>query len=210
MGRAPHELTRDCSPGMILSNVAIHEALDSKRLLIAPNPVPRDPMAPDCPYQTSAVDLRLSSEISVYQQGKAPVLIDLRSGGFAKLGASVMEPRQLTEDQPFVLEPNRFILGRTLERVGLPLSTEADNSLAARVEGKSSYARCGMLVHFTAPTIHAGFEGTITLEIINLGDYSISLYPGMPICQLIIEEVRGVPLRNDSQFQGQGRAIGSK
>jgi dCTP deaminase len=65
-----------------------------------------------------------------------------------------------------------------------------------------------MLVHFTAPTIHAGFEGTITLEIINLGEYAISLHPLMPICQLIIEEVRGVPFRNDSQFQGQSRTVG--
>ena len=209
MGRAPDKFTRDRSSGMILSNTAIHDALDCGRLVIVPTPDPRDPMAPNCPYQTSAVDLRLSDEISVYQQGKAPLQVDLRSGGFAKLGASVMEPVKLTEDQPFVLGPNRFVLGRTLERVGFPLSAEADKSLAARVEGKSSYARCGMLVHFTAPTIHAGFEGTIALEIMNLGRYSISLHPGMPICQLIIEEVRGIPIRNDSQFQGQSKAIGA-
>lgn len=66
-----------------------------------------------------------------------------------------------------------------------------------------------MLVHFTAPTIHAGFNGTITLEIMNLGHYSIVLTPLMPICQLIIEEVRGVPFRNDSQFHGQSRAAGN-
>jgi dCTP deaminase len=66
-----------------------------------------------------------------------------------------------------------------------------------------------MLVHFTAPTIHAGYEGTITLEIINLGRYSISLHPGMPIGQLIIEEVKGLPTRNDSRFQGQTRTIGT-
>lgn len=195
---------------MILSNTGIHEALDSRRLIIEPSPHPRTPSAEslDCPYQTSAVDLRLGEEISVYQKGKAPVQIDLRGGGFAKLGASVMEPRKLNDDQPFVLTPNKFVLGRTLERVGLPISTNSGESLAARVEGKSSYARCGLLVHFTAPTIHAGFEGTITLEIINLGQYSISLHPGMPICQLIVEEVQGVPTRNDSQFQGQGRPIG--
>ena len=119
-----------------------------------------------------------------------------------------MEPLRLTEDQPFVLEPNRFVLGRTQERVELPLFDEPDKSLAARVEGKSSYARCGLLVHFTAPTIHAGFEGTITLEIINLGRYSISLHPCMPICQLIVEEVRGIPTRNDRQFQGQNETFG--
>ncbi len=114
-----------------------------------------------------------------------------------------MESRVLTEDQPLVLAPGRFILARTHERVGLPLFEDADKSLAARIEGKSSYARCGLLVHFTAPTIHAGFEGAITLEIMNLGTYSISLRGQMSICQLIIKEVRGVPFRKDSQFHGQ-------
>jgi deoxycytidine triphosphate deaminase len=60
-----------------------------------------------------------------------------------------------------------------------------------------------LLVHFTAPTLHAGFSGTLTLELINLGPLSISLYPGTPICQLIVETVKGVPFRNDSQFQRQ-------
>ncbi len=195
---------------MILSNVEIQKALDEGRLLIDPPPLPRLPTAaaPDCPYQTSAVDLRLGDEISIYRATKIPMAVDLRNGGFAKLGASVMEPLRLTRDQPFILEPRRFVLGRTLERVSLPLLPETDRSLAARVEGRSSYARCGMLVHFTAPTILAGFQGTITLEMINLGEYPIQLYPLMPICQLIIEEVRGIPFRNDSQFQGQSQNVG--
>jgi dCTP deaminase len=195
---------------MILSNVDIQRALDDKRLVITPEPTPRFPTAgaADCPYQTSAVDLRLGEELSVYRSHRQPVIIDLRDGGFAKFGAAAMEPLRLTPDQPFLLQPRRFVLGRTHERVELPLHGTPDSSLAARVEGKSSYARCGMLVHFTAPTIHAGFEGTITLEIINLGEYAISLHPLMPICQLIIEEVRGVPFRNDSQFQGQSRTVG--
>ena len=65
--------------------------------------------------------------------------------------------------------------------------------LAARVEGKSSLARFGLLAHFTAPTIHAGFEGHITLEMMNLGPSPIILTPGMAICQLILEQVHGVP-----------------
>ena len=73
---------------------------------------------------------------------------------------------------------------------------------------RSSYARCGLLVHFTAPTIHAGYSGTITLELINFGPFPILLYPGAPICQLIVEQVSGTPFRNDSQFQGQSRAGG--
>jgi dCTP deaminase len=107
-----------------------------------------------------------------------------------------------------VLRPNKLVLGKTLERVEFPLQSDGSVSLAARVEGKSSYARCGLLVHFTAPTIHAGFAGTITLELINLGPLDIALYPHMPICQLIIEQVAGTPFRNDSQFQGQSRPGG--
>ena len=195
---------------MILSNVEIQRALDDSSLVITPEPSPRFPTAgvAACPYQTSSVDLRLGEELSVYKPHRQPVIIDLHERGFAKFGATAMEPLRLTTDQPFVLQPRRFVLGQTHERVALPLRGMAATSLAARVEGKSSYARCGMLVHFTAPTIHAGFEGTITLEIINLGEYPISLHPLMPICQLIIEEVRGLPFRNDSQFQGQSRTIG--
>ena len=195
--------------GMILSNVTIQKALEEGRLVIDPPPEPLQPTPgePDCPYQTSAVDLRLSAEVSVYKVEQSPILIDLTKGRFNKLSA-VMEPRTLTEDQPLNLEPQRFVLGRTHERVGLPLLEDADKSLAARVEGKSSYSRCGLLVHFTAPTIHSGYEGTITLEIMNLGPYSIVLRPLMPICQLIIEEVRGQPFRNDGQFQGQSKPAG--
>jgi dCTP deaminase len=97
----------------------------------------------------------------------------------------------------FELEPSKFVLGFTHERIRLPHRCR----IAARVEGKSSLARLGLGVHVTAPTIHAGFgtraEGErgseIQLEIFNLGDWSVILDVGMPICQLIFEEVREVP-----------------
>jgi dCTP deaminase len=135
--------------------------------------------------------------------------VDLRRGGFADLLGPYSTNVTITDDQPFDLKPHRFVLGKTRERAELPLIDECQGPcLAARVEGKSSYARCGLLVHFTAPTIHAGFEGTITLELMNLGPLTISLHPGAPICQLIVEQVKGKPLRNDSQFQGQSRPGG--
>ena len=64
------------------------------------------------------------------------------------------------------------------------------------------------MVHFTAPTIHAGYSGTITLEMVNLGQYDIILRPGAYVCQLIIETVDGVPFSSVSQFQGQTRPGG--
>lgn len=191
---------------MILSNTLLQRALDEGRLSISPEPRPRRPSPEeDCPYQTSAVDLRLGSEVSYYREG-LPLDINLLRGGFARLFGPNSESVRLTPEQPFVLRPGRFVITKTLERVTLPIDDSP--CLAARVEGRSSYARCGLLVHFTAPTIHAGFDGTITLELSNLGPCNISLYPGAPICQLIVEEVAGQPFRNDSQFQGQERPGG--
>jgi dCTP deaminase len=193
---------------MILSNTEIQLALDQKRLSLDPEPAPRSPDGDgDCPYQTSAVDLRLGNEIAYLREG-LPIDVNLGRGGFAKLFGPNSERQTITDERPFALRPNRLVLGRTLERIELPILPNGE-CLAARVEGKSSYARCGLLVHFTAPTIHAGFSGTITLELCNLGPLNILLYPNTPICQLIIESVKGVPFRNDSQFQGQ-RAPGGR
>ena len=193
---------------MILSNVEIQRAIDVGRLVLDPEPLPRRP-APDgadCPYQTSSVDLQLGDEIS-YLRGGLPLDINLGRGGFANLFGPNSIRQKLTAEQPFVLRPGRLVLGRTHQRVELPIRNDGD-CLAARVEGKSSYARCGLLVHLTAPTIHAGFKGSITLELYNMGTLGISLYPGTPICQLIVETVKGMPFRNDSQFQGQQSAGG--
>ncbi|MGK3998429.1 dCTP deaminase [Sorangium sp. So ce1024] len=195
---------------MILSNTAIFAALDEGRLIIQPEPSPRYPAedpSVDSPYQTSAVDLRLGDEISWFNDGLA-INIDLRRGRFANLFGPNSSRRAISEDQPYVLMPNKFVLANTLERVELPIFDDRP-CLAARVEGRSSFARCGLLVHFTAPTIHAGFSGRITLEMINLGPVPILLFPGIYICQLIIEEVQGIPRRNDSQFQGQTRPSGA-
>jgi dCTP deaminase len=81
--------------------------------------------------------------------------------------------------------------------------------LAARIEGKSSVARCGLLVHFTAPTVHAGWDGPLALEMINLGNAGFTLKPGMPIAQLILEAVMGDPQANPSQFHGQSSPAGT-
>src|SRR5690606_15816033 len=140
---------------MILSNVEIHRALDEKRLVIDPEPQPRFPGADgiDCPFQTSAVDLRLGKEIA-YFQGPLPFDVNLRRGGFAALFGPHSSSQVITDERPFSLAPGRLVLGRTLERVDLPITDDGE-CLAARIEGKSSYARCGLLVHFTAPTIHS-------------------------------------------------------
>jgi dCTP deaminase len=196
---------------MILSNRSIHRALEQSRLVIQPEPSPRQPGdGLECPYNTSSVDLTLADEIS-YIPNDTPlaVSVDLSRGGFASLFGPHAKRQTITRTQPFSLEPGHFVLGRTRERVSLPILDDGEPCLAARVEGRSSYARCGLLVHFTAPTIHSGFDGTITLELINMGPLPIVLRPDVPICQLIIEQVDGLPIRNDSQFQGQSDAGGN-
>lgn len=195
---------------MILSNVELHRALDDGRLVIRPEPQPRVPLAAGghCPYDTHSVDLTLGEEISI-PNTDAPYAYDLtQSGSLATFIAQNSRRLKLDPESPYQLKQSRFILGRTREFVSLPILAGRDTCLAARIEGKSSRARCGLLVHFTAPTVHPGFEGTLTLEMINLGPAPILLIPGMPIAQLIVEEVRGIPVQNPSQFQGQSAPEG--
>lgn len=147
------------------------------------------------------MDLRLADEITYFKDGLA-FIIDLTQGDYRRTFGQNSEYRKITTEQPYPLLPQKMVMGQALEHVQLPLIDDAP-CLAARIEGRSSYARCGLLVHFTAPTIHAGYDGPITLELINLGTYPIMLHPGKPICQLIVEQVDGKPFRNDSQFQAQ-------
>jgi dCTP deaminase len=192
---------------VILSNVEIARALQDKRFLIEGLDNATDPTK--APFNTSAVDLRLGTEL-IIPKSQDPVQLDLHKGGIAAFLHRNSERRQMQPDQPYSLKRNVFVLANTREMVDFPLSGSPDStSYAARVEGKSSLARCGLLVHFTAPTIHAGFRGTITLEIINLGPFDILLTPGMPICQLIIEEVRGSPADAPNQFKGQVKPAGN-
>jgi dCTP deaminase len=193
---------------VILSNIEIQKALDEGRLVIAPEPLPRRPEAGGyCPYDTHAVDLRLHGEITVPQAG--PYHYDMSERGtLSEVIAQHSQRITLTEGKPYVLKPQQFILGRTLERVELPTNRGAPH-LAARIEGKSSRARCGLMVHFTAPTVHPGWAGPLTLEMINLGPMTLLLRPGMHIAQLIIEEVRGAIFLNPSEFHGQSTPEGT-
>lgn len=192
---------------MILSNIEIQRALDEGRLVIAPEPWPRRPQGQEyCPYDTHAVDLRLFQEIMVPQPG--PYHYDVTEPGtLSEIIAGHSQRCTLTDDQPYPLKPHQFILGRTLERVELPIDKGTPH-LAARIEGKSSRARCGLLVHFTAPTVHPGWAGPLTLEMINLGPMTIILRPAMHVAQLIVEEVRGEIFPNPSEFHDRSTPEG--
>ena len=110
--------------------------------------------------------------------------IDTRdSGSVMKALASLGEPEVLANGQPFVLKPGEFVLAWTAETISLP------NFLCARVEGRSTLARLGLSIHQTAPTVHATFTGKLQLELRNGGPYTMELFPGMKVCQLIVEQL---------------------
>lgn len=188
---------------MILSNVEIVNCIEKGLFSIDPLEG-KDPTK--SPYNTSAIDLRLAEEILVPKKG-SPIQLDIQKGNIAKFWEDNSDKLIISESQPFSLPMNKFVMGRTRESVDFPLHDE-EVCYSARVEGRSSLARCGILVHFTAPTIHAGFKGTITLEIINFGIFEFLLKPNLHICQLIIEEVKGRPNGAPNQFSGQATTAG--
>lgn len=193
---------------MLLSNLEIHKALDEGRLVIDPEPQPRfrEIGVKYCPYDSHTVDLKLGNEIKIPELESAT--IDFTAPGkIANLIARNSKQHILEEDRPYTLGPGKFLLAQTLEAVTLPID-KGSPYLAARIEGKSSRARCGLLVHFTAPTVHPGWSGPLTLEIINLGGAKLNLHFGMPIAQLIIEQVVGEIESNPSQFQNQSTPEG--
>ncbi len=195
---------------MILSNVELHRALDQGRISITPEPMPRRPSVenPHCPYDTHSVDLKLADEIAVPRDDLLTAYDLTKPGSLAEALNKNSKMLTISTEQPYKLINGKFILARTQERVELPILESFDTCLAARIEGKSSRARLGVLVHFTVPTVHPGFTGTLTLEMINLGPADVLLTPGMSIAQLIVEEVKGIPNSNPSQFQGQSTAAG--
>lgn len=191
---------------MILSNVEIVACIQTNAFRI--NRIAgMDPARP--PFNTSAVDLRLADEIFVPDQPQQPAQLDLTVPGIAQYLAQHGQRVMISRSQPYSLEPQKLVLARTHEEVDFSIPPAGTPVYSARVEGKSSLARCGILVHFTAPTIHAGFRGTITLEIINLGPQKLLLTPDMYVCQLIIEEVKGFPIPAPNQFSGQNNAVGT-
>ena len=116
---------------------------------------------------------------------------------------------QLQDGERFLAHPGEFVLATTLEQVEIP------NDLVARLEGRSSIGRLGIVIHSTAGYIDPGFKGKITLEISNLGRIAVALYPGMRICQITFEEMsspvrQGYGERHGSKYQGQSAATASR
>lgn len=146
----------------------------------------------------SSMDLRLGKYFKVYNHSQFALLDPSNPESFRDIARLI----EIKEGSPFVVQPGEFVLGVTIEKIKL-----ADD-LVARVEGRSSLGRLGIIVHSTAGFVDAGFEGTITLEITNINRMPVALYPGMRICQLAFEQMSSpadVPYhkRAGAKYQGQ-------
>ncbi|MCJ7672153.1 MAG: dCTP deaminase [Acidimicrobiia bacterium] len=149
---------------MILSDVSIHEELAAGRIII-------DPLGANS-VQPSSVDLRVDRLFREFRNDTTP-FIDPKQPQ-----EDLTELVEVEEGKAFILHPGEFVLGSTLERVALP------DDLVARLEGKSSLGRLGLLIHSTAGFVDAGWDGHLTLELSNVATLPIALYPGMKIGQI--------------------------
>ena len=149
---------------MILSDRSIAEALASGRLVV-------EPLGEDA-LQPASLDIRLDRQFRVFRN-HLQAYIDIRESV-----EELTAVEEIADDESFVLHPGEFVLGSTLERVQL-----ADD-IVARVEGKSSLGRLGLLVHATAGYVDPGWNGHLTMELSNVSNLPIRLYCGMKIGQL--------------------------
>ena len=188
---------------MILSSSDIIKALKAKQLII-------DPLPDETSIDSTTIDLRVGDKFFVWNhdlvaQPGVQVSLDLDNFNYKKLAKPFLR-EVMPENGKFIIRPATFYLASTHEHIELPTKSK----LAARVEGKSSLARLGLVVHMTAPTIQCGFTGVITLEIFNYGPFPILVTPGKTrLCQLVIEKVSSLPKqRLDRTFVNQKSAKG--
>ena len=149
---------------MLLSDRDIRAAIDQGRISLEPYDAEM--------VQPSSVDVRIDRYFRVFENHRYPHIDP--SVEQAEL-TRLVEP---DGDEPFILHPGEFVLGSTYEVVSLP------DDVSARLEGKSSLGRLGLLTHSTAGFIDAGFSGHVTLELSNVATLPIKLWPGMKIGQL--------------------------
>ena len=181
---------------MLLSDRSIKEAIKAGRIAIKP-------YFEDC-VQPSSIDIHLDSKFLLFNRAKHGV-IDVR-----QKQDGLMTPVEISADEPFILHPGEFVLGSTLEWIKMP------NDIAARIEGKSSLGRLGLLIHSTAGYVDPGWEGNLTLELSNVSPLPIMLYYKMKIGQISFTQMT-TPVDRPygskglgSHYQGQKVPVPSK
>ncbi len=150
---------------MVLSDRTIRRQLSEGRIEIDPYD--------DSLLQPSSLDVRVDRFFRVFRNSRYP-FIDVKEPM-----EDLTELVEIIDDsQPFILHPGEFVLGSTLERITLP------DDLVARLEGKSSLGRLGLLIHSTAGFIDPGWDGHVTLELSNVANLPITIYYAMKIGQI--------------------------
>lgn len=213
-----------CYDKMILSDGDIKKRLQKGDLIIEP----LDDM--ELQIQPASVDLRLGNDFKTFRVtadshidpfDKCSILNYYKNGdhkqptleSFSQKSKPVspdnLNHETVESDSRYIIKPGDFLLGTTLEHVKIP------NDLVGRLEGRSSLGRLGIVIHSTAGFIDPGFEGTITLEIGNLGVMPVALYPKMRVCQIVFEQLlspaeRPYGLARGSKYQGQKGPIACK
>jgi dCTP deaminase len=179
----------------VLSDRDIRTEIEGGRVVIRPY----DP----ADLQPSSVDLHLDRAFRVFRNNRYPY-IDVRAPQ-----PDLTELLHVADDEPFVLHPGEFVLGQTLEWVELP------DDVVARLEGRSSLGRIGLLIHSTAGYVDPGWKGNLTLELSNVANLPIALYSGMKIGQISfvrmsspVERPYGSP-ELGSKYQGQSEPTAS-
>ena len=184
------------SRAVVLSDKTIRAEIDAGRIVVDPYD--------GALIQPSSIDVRVDRRFRVFHNARYPY-IDVRQPM-----DELTELVEVSGDEPFILHPGEFVLGQTLERVTLP------DDLVARLEGKSSLGRLGLLIHSTADFVDPGFSGNLTLELSNVANLPITIYEGMPIGQLSFMRMDGpveVPYGakdKGSKYQGQGEPTPSR
>lgn len=149
---------------MILSDRSIKEEIKAGRIVIEP--------FDEAQVQPSSVDIHVDAQFRVFANARYP-FIDVK-----REMPDLTDVVRVEEDEPFILHPGEFVLGSTLERVSIP------DDIVARLEGKSSLGRLGLLIHSTAGYVDPGWDGYLTLELSNVANLPITIYPGMKIGQI--------------------------
>ena len=181
---------------MLLSDRDIVAEIDAGRIVLDPYEAGM--------LQPSSIDVRLDRFFRVFDNHKYPHIDPAQDQSDL---TRMVEPEG---DEPFILHPGEFVLGSTYEVVSLP------DDIAARVEGKSSLGRLGLLTHATAGFVDPGFSGLVTLELANVATLPIKLYPGMKIgqfCFLRLTSPSEHPYgsaKYGSRYQGQRGPTPSK
>lgn len=145
--------------------------------------------------QPSSIDVRLGDHLRVFRKGHS-THIDTR-----KLNEGHTEIEPLMDDVPYMLHPGEFVLGVTYEYITIP------DHLVAKLEGKSSLGRIGLMIHSTAGYVDPGWKGPLTMELSNVGPVSITLYKRMWIGQLVVEEMTS-PAERPYGSEGLGSKYG--